>query len=299
MTNVLAETNASRELTRHTTGNAPEELNVNAKDSFNPSFMKDMRSSCRPENDGYFGSTYDEPVRLTYGFRIETKPLSSIVDMIDLVEDKIVDSILSQSFPNLCGFSGRRLSQSRASGFRFLKLVGKQECDATVGGFDFCAVFSGQVNIYGANSKQASDNVYDMIRDALTPDEASDIHEDIVTIRIDDGQFGLTGNLDDEDEYANANLIGYICFGIAAVIFAFIFYWKCIYNRKEMDTGVNSRGLFDPSSGNLMPNYDDDSEYGKLNHGCYERPIAVGFSDAGSVYSDYNDEPQMKDPDLI
>lgn len=138
-----------------------------------------------------------------------------------------------------------------------------------------------------------------MIRDALTPDEASDIHDDIVTIRIDDGQFGLTGNLDDEDEYANANLIGYICFGIAAVIFAFIFYWKCIYNRKEMDTGVNSRGLFDPSSGNLMPNYDEDSEYGKLNQGSYERPIAVGFSDAGSVYSDYNDEPQMEDPDLI
>lgn len=127
MTDVLAETNASRELTRHTTGSAPEELNVNAKDSFNPSFMKDMRSSCRPEKDGYFGSTYDEPVRLTYGFRIETKPLSSIVDMIDLVEDKIVDSILSQSFPNLCGFGGRRLSQSRASGFRFLKLVGKRK----------------------------------------------------------------------------------------------------------------------------------------------------------------------------
>lgn len=118
---------ASRELTRHTTGNAPEELNVNAKDTFNTDFMKDMFSSCRPEKDGYFGSTYGEPVRLSYGFRIETKPLSSIVDMIDLVEDRIVDKILSESFPNLCGFGGggRRLNQKGASGFRFLKLVGK------------------------------------------------------------------------------------------------------------------------------------------------------------------------------
>jgi len=310
ITNVLADTDgaaaSSRQLTRHTTGNAPEELNVNAKDTFNPDFMKDMFSSCRPEKDGYFGSTYGEPVRLTYGFRIETKPLSSIVDMIDLVEDRIVDNILSKSFPNLCGFGGyggrRELtSKGRASGFRFLKLVGREECQATVGGFDFCAIFTGQVNLYGANSAQASANVYDLIREALTPDEPSDIHTDIVAIRLDDGHFGLTGNLDD-DSYGNANTIGYICFGIAGLIFAFIFYWKCMYNRKEMDSGVNtnSRGLYDPTAGNIMPTYDDEeSEYGKLNTGSYDRPIAVGFSDAGSVYSDYNDEYPTKDPDLL
>lgn len=125
-TNAIAvSTGASRELVR--SGNAPEELNVNAKDTFNQEFMKDMHSTCRPETDGFFGSTYGEPVRLSYGFRIETKPLSSIVDMIDLVEDRIVDEILSKSFPNLCSFGGRRLSEGRASGFRFLKLVGKRK----------------------------------------------------------------------------------------------------------------------------------------------------------------------------
>lgn len=297
MTNVLADTDhdASRELARHTTGNAPEELNVNAKDSFNRDFMKDMYSSCRPEKDGYFGSTYGEPVRLTYGFRLETKPLSSIVDMIDLVEDRIVDSILSKSFPNLCGFAGRRLTEGRASGFRFLKLVGQEECVAQISGFDFCAVFSGQVNVYGANSAQSSMDVYEMIREALSPDDPANIHSDIVNIRMDEGKFGMTGHHED-DEYDNADLIGYICFGVAGLIFAFIFYWKCIYNKKEMDTGNNSRGLYNPSAGNIMPDYDDESEYGKLNAGCYERPIAVGFSDAGSVYSDYEDQ---KDTDLL
>lgn len=293
MTNVLADT--SRGLARHTTGNAPEELNVNAKDSFNKEFMKDMRSSCRPEKDGYFGSTYGEPVRLTYGFHIEIKPLTSIVDMIDLVEDRIVDSILSKSFPNLCGFAGRRLSEGRASGFRFLKLVGKEECQVTVGGFDFCAVFAGQVNIYGANSGSASAGVYDMIREALTPDDPKDIHEDIVKIKIDESQFGHDGRFDD-DEYANADVIGIVCFIIAGLIFLFIFYWKCYHNRKEIDTGINNRGLYD---GNIMPNHshEDESEYRKLNVGSYERPIAVGFSDAGSVYSDVSS--RMNDPDII
>lgn len=165
-------------------------------------------------------------------------------------------------------------------------------------GFDFCAVFTGQVNIYGVNSASASAIVYDMVREALNPDDPSDIHDDITKLRIDEGQFGLAGNLDDDD-YGNANTIGYICFAIAGLIFAFIFYWKCIRNKKEMDTGANSRGLYNGSNENIMPDFDDEnSEYGKLNIGSYERPIPVGFSDAGSVYSDY-DERFMKDPDLI
>lgn len=110
-----------REMARHSKGNEPEELNVDAKTSFNDQFMTDMHSSCRPEKDGYFGSTSGDPSRLTFGFRLETKPLSSIVDILDLVEDRIVDSVLSESFPELCGFR-RKLSEGRASGFRFLTL---------------------------------------------------------------------------------------------------------------------------------------------------------------------------------
>jgi hypothetical protein len=111
-----------RELARQSEGNAPDELNVDVKRSFDEQFMKEMHSSCRPEKDGYFGSTSGEPSRLTFGFRLETKPLSSIVDMLDLVEDRIVDSVLSESFPQLCGFRRRQLSEARASGFRFLTL---------------------------------------------------------------------------------------------------------------------------------------------------------------------------------
>ena len=151
------------------------------------------------------------------------------------------------------------------------------------------------MNVYGAKSAQASINVYEMIREALSPEDPADIHSDIVALRMDEGKFGMTGH---DEDYGNADLIGYICFAVAGLIFAFIFYWKCIYNKKVMDTGTNTRGLYNPSADNIMPDtYDDESEYGKLNVGSYERPIAVGFSDAGSVYSDYDD--RMKDPDLL
>lgn len=123
--------------TRHSTGNQPEEYNVDAQKTYDADFMKDMASSCRPEHDGYFGSTFGGQARLQYGFRLETKPLSSIEDMLDLVEDKIVDGVLSNSFPDICGFTRRRLFASyreiRATGFRFLKIHEKSKCQIASG----------------------------------------------------------------------------------------------------------------------------------------------------------------------
>jgi hypothetical protein len=115
--------------TRHSTGTEPEEHNVDATKTYDANFMQEITSACRPEKDGYFGSTYGEATRFQYGFRIETEPLSSIMDMLDLVEDKIVDAVLSKSFPETCGSTSRRQLASsesiRASGFRFLKIIEK------------------------------------------------------------------------------------------------------------------------------------------------------------------------------
>jgi hypothetical protein len=110
---------------RHDTLSAPVELNVDAKATYNDKFMALMQSPCRPEYDGYFGATYGVPVELQYGFRLETMPLSSIMDVLDVIEDKLVDDILGSSFPQICGYRRRQLGH--ASGFRFLKFqeVGK------------------------------------------------------------------------------------------------------------------------------------------------------------------------------
>jgi hypothetical protein len=111
---------------RHNFNTRPLELNVDAKATYNDKFMALMESDCRPETDGFFGATYGEPVKITYGFELEAQPLSSIVELLDIIEDKVVDGILSNSFPQMCGF-GRRLSNHAASGFRFFKFqeVGK------------------------------------------------------------------------------------------------------------------------------------------------------------------------------
>jgi hypothetical protein len=110
---------------RHDTLSSPIELNVDAKSTYNDKFMALMKSPCRPEYDGFFGATYGVPVQMQYGFRLETMPLSSIMDMLDVIEDKLVDDILQSSFPEMCGYRRRQLSH--AIGFRFLKFqeVGK------------------------------------------------------------------------------------------------------------------------------------------------------------------------------
>lgn len=147
-----------------------------------------------------------------------------------------------------------------------------------------------------------------MIKEALNVDDPSDIHEDMAALSAEDSKFVIG----DEPDDGNANVVGYICFALAALIFAGIFYWKCVYGRKQGDTGYSNRrtrGLFgrgrdnyDPSAGSIMPNYEGDGiSYAKpLNPGSYERPIAVGFSDAGSVYSEYSDHDlQLMEPELI
>jgi hypothetical protein len=187
-----------------------------------------------------------------------------------------------------------------------------EKCNPSVGGFNFCGVFTGQVNVYGYNRARATGSVMEMIKEALTVNDASAIHKDMAALSAEDGRFAL-GEEPDND---NANVVGYVCFALAALVLAGIFYWKCVYGRKQGDTGYSNRrnrGFFsrffsrgyddyDPSEGSIMPNYEKDGiSYARpLNAGSYERPIAVGFSDAGSVYSDYTDHDlNLTDPELI
>jgi hypothetical protein len=185
-----------------------------------------------------------------------------------------------------------------------------EKCNPRVGGFNFCGIFTGQINIYGYNRALATGSVMEMLKEALTVIDASAIHKDMAALYAEDGYFALGAEPNSDND--NANVVGYVCFALATLIFAGIFYWKCVYGRKEGDTGYSNRrkrGFFsrgrddyDPSEGSIMPNYERDGiSYARpLNAGSYERPIAVGFSDAGSVYSDYTDHDlKLTDPELI
>ena len=120
--NALPPTNAQDEV-RHKIDTSTYELNMNAVSTYNTEFMALMESPCRPEYDGFFGSTSGEPLEVQYGFRLDTPPFSTIMDLLDVVEDRVVDSILSHSFPAQCGYRRRELQRklSTASGFRFMK----------------------------------------------------------------------------------------------------------------------------------------------------------------------------------
>lgn len=113
---------------------APEEIDVDPLSTYNENFMALMSSPCRPEYDGFFGATSGDPIQIQYGFKVEVQPLSAIMDILDAIEDKIVDSILQSTFPEMCGlrpakYPNRSLvhDNGHPSGFRFFKFeeVGK------------------------------------------------------------------------------------------------------------------------------------------------------------------------------
>jgi hypothetical protein len=108
---------------RHSSDTGPIELDVEATATYNSEFMALMNTACRPETDGYFGSTYGQPLTLEYGFKLETQPLASITEILDAVDDYVVDATLSNSFPQMCGYRRRQLARElgRASGFWFDK----------------------------------------------------------------------------------------------------------------------------------------------------------------------------------
>lgn len=112
---------------RHSTNDRPLELDVDAISTYNDKSMALMMSPCRPESDGFFGATSGDPTKITYRFRLEAAPLAPIVKILDIVDDKVVDSILSQAFPQMCGLRRRHLDAHVASGFRFYKFqeIGK------------------------------------------------------------------------------------------------------------------------------------------------------------------------------
>lgn len=79
-----------------------------------------MVSDCRPSMDGYFGGTYGRPVVIEYGFEMESEPTADLDHVIDVVHEHVMDSVLSTTFPNVCGFQRRlqKISEKRGDDLR-------------------------------------------------------------------------------------------------------------------------------------------------------------------------------------
>lgn len=85
-------------------------------------------SSCRPEIDGFFGGTsskHGSPVLFDYVFQMESTESANLKQALIVIYDRVVDSILSHSFPSICSVEGRKLQErvadtpSRVTGFKF------------------------------------------------------------------------------------------------------------------------------------------------------------------------------------
>jgi hypothetical protein len=142
---------------------------------------------------------------------------------------------------------------------------------------NFCAIFAGQVNIYGAERGAAVPDLEDMIKKSLNVAPGS-IDDNIAATKAEDLLFGI---VDDSEDVSNGNATGNIFFALAAIIFAGIIYWRCILprmRRKRYQTNMYGER-------NLAPNFQDESDgiCHAMPVGSYKEPIPVGFSDASGV----------------
>jgi hypothetical protein len=78
------------------------------KPMFDTTHFQFMASPCRPETDGYFGSTSGTPLEIQFGFELETEDEDNVEFLLEEVEQQIIDVVLSTAFPNLCGYRRRQ-----------------------------------------------------------------------------------------------------------------------------------------------------------------------------------------------
>lgn len=83
-----------------------------------------MQSPCRPEEDGYFGATSGAPSKITYEFEIEARRGADLEQAATIIQEHLMDVVLSGTFPTICSYEGEGTQAKRSenaviTGFRF------------------------------------------------------------------------------------------------------------------------------------------------------------------------------------
>ena len=90
-----------------------------------------MQSPCRPEENGYFGATYGIPSKILYEFEMEARRGAEMDHAVAVVQEHLMDVILSVTFPTICSYEGdgrppaKKTQDVVVTGFRF----GREEID--------------------------------------------------------------------------------------------------------------------------------------------------------------------------
>jgi hypothetical protein len=87
-----------------------------------------LTTPCSPEEDGFFGGTFGQPVEFQYVFEMEISSDGETSKALDAIRNHVVDAVVIDTFPQLCGATRRRLGEieltqrSKITGFRFDKM---------------------------------------------------------------------------------------------------------------------------------------------------------------------------------
>lgn len=252
--------------------NIPKEINVDPRYTYNQNFMALMNSPCRPEKDGFFGATSGDATRVQYGFQMEIHPFSITSEVLNVIEDKIVDSIIMNTFPNICGPSRTRTlpetttieskgelnyrtaqKGGHPSGFRFFEFEEVASCVPQVDTVNFCSVFSGVVHLYGRhqNGDEASHNVLSYINEVLNVPVPSDLHSDVASIFGAEEYSTIDGNAK-ETSSQQLSRFDTLLIIISSLIFLAIVYYLFLQWSER------NNNYTQPSTGN--PRLTDDDE---------------------------------------
>ena len=113
-------------------GSTSEDLEMTAQtEYFHNTISELMQSPCRPEENGYFGATYGIPSKIVYEFEMESRPGSKIDHASLVVQEHLMDVVLSVTFPTICSYEGdgrppaKKTQDVVITGFRF----GREELD--------------------------------------------------------------------------------------------------------------------------------------------------------------------------
>ena len=83
-------------------------------------FSSLMTSPCRPEDDGYFGSTVGTPLVMGYMFELETRSFQKLDLVLEALNENLADTIISGVFPRVCDPErGTAEARTKVSGFHF------------------------------------------------------------------------------------------------------------------------------------------------------------------------------------
>jgi hypothetical protein len=81
-----------------------------------------MLSACRPENDGYFGGTFGDPVVLQYAFEMESYVNAEITEALNAVREHVMDVTVASTFPAVCSYRELNVGTNElkgVTGFQF------------------------------------------------------------------------------------------------------------------------------------------------------------------------------------